>query len=68
MRSDMDFQSLKDHVDARFDRLETKIDDALTTQSKHNSQIEHLQGFAKLAISVFVACAGFFALAYFSNN
>jgi len=62
----MDIKELHSHLDGRLDRIETKLDDAMTTQSTHKSQIEHLQGFAKLVISILIACAGFLALAYFN--
>lgn len=63
----MDLDQLKAHMDGRFDKIEVKLDSSLETQATHASKIEHLQGFAKIIISILVATAGFFTLAFFEQ-
>lgn len=66
MNLDQKLDRMHAHVDHRFDKLETKLDAFATETVRHSQQIQHLQGFSKLVISILMACAGFFALAYFS--
>lgn len=56
---------LKDHIDARFDRLENKMDDHLERLSKAEEAIVWLKGHVKLVTAVGVACLGALATAFF---
>lgn len=60
----MDSQKFQAHVDARFDRLEAKMDTVAERTITHKEQIEHLQGFSKLIISILLAVFGFVAIGY----
>lgn len=54
----MDVDKLKAHVDARFDRLETKLDDHLQRLSKAEAAIEWLKGHVKLTTAIGLAVVG----------
>jgi hypothetical protein len=64
----VDLEQFKAHMDGRLDKIESKLDTSLEKQATHASQIQHLQGFAKLVISIIIATAGFFALAFFNQH
>lgn len=59
-----DSQEFRAHLDARFDRLESKMDAVNYKTITHEQQIHHLQGFSKLVISILVSVCGFLALGY----
>jgi len=63
---DQKLDKVQAHVDHRFDKLESKLDGYATETVRHGQQIAGLQGHAKLIISILIACAGFFALAFFT--
>lgn len=60
----MNNNELQSHIDARFDRIESKIDKYGEQTTKHASDIEHLRGFSKLIITILLAAGGFFAAGY----
>jgi hypothetical protein len=60
-----DFKTLESKMDARFDRLETKLDKYGERTTEHAEQIKTLQGYAKYGLTIFLAVCGFFAAAYF---
>lgn len=51
----MEIKDLRDHLDDRIDRLETKLDDHLGRISKAEESIEWLKGHVKISISVLLA-------------
>jgi hypothetical protein len=59
-------QQLLDHMDARFDKLEDKLDVYAIKTVENSQKIVALQGSSKLIITVLLACAGFLAAGYFS--
>lgn len=48
----MEIKDLRDHLDQRIDRLETKLDDHLSRISKAEESIEWLKGHVRISISV----------------
>lgn len=62
----MDIDDFKTHMDARFDKLEGKLDTYAIKTVEHTAEIKQLQGASKLVISIILACAGFLAAGYFS--
>lgn len=51
----MDIRDLREHLDNRIDRLETKLDDHLDRISKAEESIHWLKGHVKISISVLLA-------------
>lgn len=70
----MDQERLQEHLDNRFDaldsrldRVEYKLDSHLERLSKAEASIEWLRGHAKIVTTVILTVAGFIATLYFTN-
>lgn len=64
----MDSKDLLDHLDTRFDRLETKLDDHLGRISKAETEIHWIKGSARLVLTVLISLAGFLAKLFWSHK
>lgn len=69
----MDTKDLQEHLDNRFDaldsrfeRVEAKLDNHLERLSKAEASIEWLRGNVKIVTTIILATAGFFAVAFFN--
>lgn len=58
---------LREHMDARFDRVEEKVDNHMGRLSRTEADITWLKGHVQWVITILVAVAGFFATAFFST-
>ena len=54
----MELEILRQHMDARFDRLEDKVDNHLERLSKAEAAIEWLKGHVKFTTAVGLAVVG----------
>lgn len=63
----MDNYELRDHLDARLDKIEEKLDSYIIKTAENTISIAHVQGFSKIIISILIALFGFFALAFFQK-
>lgn len=50
-------EDLKEHVDARFDRLEDKLDKYASRTTKNEADISWLRGYSKTATTLFLTLA-----------
>lgn len=62
----MDNKQLQDHLDARFDRLEGKLDIYAVKTVENSERIKGLKGSVALIITVIVGFAGILVTAYFN--
>lgn len=70
----MDQERLQEHLDNRFDaldsrldRVENKLDSHLERLTRAEASIEWLRGHAKIVTTVILTVAGFIATLYFTN-
>lgn len=54
----MDLESLRQHMDARFDRLEGKVDNHLGRISQSETDISWLKGHVKFTTAIGLAVVG----------
>lgn len=58
----MESQSnLQAHLDKRFDRLESKLDDHLDRIAKAETDIHWVKGAGKIILTIVISIVGFFA-------
>ena len=62
-----DLKDLQDKMDARFDRLEEKLDKYGQQTTTHAEQIRALQGYAKHGLTLFLAAVSAIAAALFKG-
>lgn len=63
-----DFQAFESKLDARFDRLESKIDKYAEKTTTHAEQIKSLQGYLKHGLALFLAAVGALTAAFFTKG
>jgi hypothetical protein len=58
---------LREHLDARLDRIENKLDSHLDRISKSEEAIVWLKGHVRVVTAVGIACLGFLANIFFGG-
>ena len=61
----MDFEKLREHMDARFDKVEGKLDNHLDRLSKAEEAIMWMRGHLKVTTMIVISIAGWVASRYF---
>ncbi len=51
----MQLNELKEHLDARLDKIEDKLDNHLERISKAEASIEWIKGHLRVSVSIFIA-------------
>lgn len=62
----MELDKLKEHVDARLDRIESKLDNHLERLSAAETSIEWMKGHIKTVVSLGIALIGVVATTLFN--
>lgn len=63
----MRIEDLQHHMDARFDRLEDKVDDFQEKITENRSDIGWIKGHLKVTVTIILAAAGFMATALYES-
>lgn len=63
----MDNLELKNHIDARLDKLEGKLDDHMQRITKVETEVNYLRGSIKYGLTIIVTIVGS-VISYFMNK
>ncbi len=63
----MNLEEFRQHVDARFDKLEDKLSEAAVKNVSNTKDVEWLKGSVSILTTIVLALAGFFAMAFFDK-